>query len=162
MAQHGSAPTEEIGQLTQLLHRQASAIDLRWVLVAIPLVGVGVSLFVWLGIEAARFSHTKLRTQWRRYRNDCGGLSELPLLAGGGSHVALALGYSAPRLIPWVFMVAWLFLITIRLDGRIAYGILYLVAIVWILYIISTVKTVIRVVDEDDEALPAPKREGIA
>jgi len=121
MAQHGSAPTEEIGQLTQLLHRQAIAIDLRWVLVAIPLVGVGVSLFVWLAIEAARFSHARLRRQWIRYRKDCGGLSELPLLAGGGSHVALALGYYAPRLIPWVFMVAWLFLITIRLDGGIAY-----------------------------------------
>jgi hypothetical protein len=142
---------DELHRLSDLLHAQSSVIDLKWLLAAIPLVGVGVSVFVWLSIEAARLSHSKLRRQWRQHRKGAGGLPELPMLAGGGSQRALAFGYYAPRLIPWVFITGWMFLVLIRIDVRLAYGEVFAVLISWLLYVISTVREVVKVVDAQSE-----------
>jgi hypothetical protein len=99
----------------------------------LPFVGFGVSLFAWLSIEAARMAIEQLRNSWKSYRSNNGGLPNLPMIVGGGSRTAKVFGFFAPRLISFVFMGAWWYLLLYRINLMVALAAAGLVVLLWVI-----------------------------
>ena len=99
-------------------------IQLHTLLVLLPLLGLFVSFFVLMGVNAARVAIETLYKRWKQevvhdYKRS-GPHYGLPELIGGGSTFAHKTGLWATFSIPLVFGVIWLALLLPRVGAWIA------------------------------------------
>lgn len=109
--------------------------DLHLLLLAISAVGLGVSFFVYISVQAARMASVSLQKMWNETTKDWSESSPptsigdvyralfkppdpqptnplgLPNLFGGGHPLADLLGFYAPSALPIILMVVWLVLL---------------------------------------------------
>jgi hypothetical protein len=91
---------------------------LRWLILILPLFGIGISLVSIMGVIAARTAINSLVVQWKEILDQAGSKEPgLPFLVGGGipdgdksgteCSKAHRRGLRAPLWFPWIFVFAW-------------------------------------------------------
>lgn len=99
--------------------------ELQEVMAIIGLIGLAVSVFVWIGVKAAQGALRELEAKWlsdhKEYRSTSPPKThgpQLPGLIGGGSPQAHNSGHLAPIALPVSFASAWTILLILLFYGK--------------------------------------------
>jgi hypothetical protein len=79
---------------------------LRGLLIILPVLGGVVSYYSWRGVRAAQKAISRLEDTWATIAQPPNG-PRLPGLTGGGDKSNHTEGFLAPKVFPWIFVVAW-------------------------------------------------------
>jgi hypothetical protein len=83
---------------------------LRWLIIILPILGSFVSYYSWRGVRAAQKAIGRLEDTWTTITKPPDG-PRLPGLTGGGDEANHTEGFLAPKVFPWIFVVAWVLLL---------------------------------------------------
>jgi hypothetical protein len=89
---------------------------LRWLIVILPALGSVVSFYSWKGVVAAQLAIERLKTTWDGITKPPDG-PQLPGITGGGDQGNHITGFLAPKVFPWIFVVAWILLLLTYLGA---------------------------------------------
>jgi hypothetical protein len=83
---------------------------LQWLICVLPILGIAISVFSFMGVIAAQNAIDQLKADWGQAEKQHVLKIILPGITGGGHSKAHPLGFRAPKWFPGIFILTWLFL----------------------------------------------------